>query len=158
MRILNLDQARTCGYSLFDNGRLVEHGAVELGKKKDVYEKILYQATQIIEKLANETKADIVVLEDIHLQQEGATTYKKLAMLMGSLVSLFLKNETLFDFVSPSTWRGYCGIKGRSKAEKKANAVKHVKLKFGIDASEDEAEAICLGDYTSNNIKLSEGK
>ena len=98
-------------------------------------------------------KPDKVVIEDIQQQNQNVSTYKKLAMLMGVLISLFLENNTLHDIVPPTRWKSYCGIKGRKRQEQKDNTVLFVQEKFDLtDVPEDEADSISLGFFACNNL------
>ena len=153
IRILCVDQAKTCGWALFENKKLVGHGVYTLGDSKGTYEDILFPARQFVSSLIAQTKAEMVVIEDIQYQS-NQQSFKKLAMLMGSLVALFKENETLFDIVPPTRWKGFAGIKGRKREEQKANTVDFVNKKFKLKLlSEDEADAIAMGYYAVNNIE-----
>jgi Holliday junction resolvasome RuvABC endonuclease subunit len=158
IRILAIDQAKTTGYAVFDNGILVDYGAVTLGKKTDIYENILYNAREKISALINETKADFIVMEDIQQQNQNVSTYKKLAMLMGALICLFDETGISYYVVTPTRWKSFCKISGRRRLEQKENTVEFVKAKFNLnDVTEDMADAISLGWYGVNNIKIKEG-
>jgi len=92
IRLLAIDQAKTTGYALFDNGALIDYGAVEIGRKSDIYENILLSARTKLNELLHRMNADLVVIEDIQQQNQNVSTYKKLAMLMGVLLCLFQEN------------------------------------------------------------------
>jgi len=55
-----------------------------------------------------------------------------------------------------SSWKHTCGIKGKGREAQKANAQAFVKNTFAIDATQDEADAICLGYHilASNESKV----
>jgi Holliday junction resolvasome RuvABC endonuclease subunit len=152
IRILALDQAKTTGYSVFDNGILVDYGKIELGKYKETYENILFPAKEKINKLIETTKADVVVIEDIQ-QQQNTLTYKKLAMLMGMLICLFKEIKIPFYIVPPVTWKAFAKIKGVRRTEQKKETIKFIKKKFSIkDITEDMADAISIGYWAIKNI------
>lgn len=52
--------------------------------------------------------------------------------------------------VPSGTWRHTCGIGGKKREERKTNAKKHVLEKYNLKATEDEADAICLGEHAIN--------
>lgn len=148
-----IDQAKTTGYAVFDNDKLVDYGTIELGKKSDIYENILFNANQRIGCLIGKVKADRIAIEDIQQQNQNVTTYKKLAMLMGVLVCLFQELNMPYEIVPPARWRSYCQIKGKKRVEQKENTLRFVKERFGLDSiSEDVADAISLGYFAINNI------
>ena len=47
--------------------------------------------------------------------------------------------------VLSSVWKSVVGIKGRARAEQKRNAQQHVTDTYGIKATQDECDAICIG-------------
>jgi len=157
IRILAIDQAKTTGYAVFDEGILIDFGTIELGRKNDLYENILHFARQKINELINTSDADMVVIEDIQQQNQNVSTYKKLAMLMGVLLCLFQENNIAYHVVPPTRWKSFCKIKGKKRTEQKENTILFVKEKFNLDdIAEDIADAISLGFYTVNNIGVSQ--
>ena len=154
IRLLAIDQAKTTGYALFENGILVDYGAIEIGRKNDIYENILLSARIKLNELLHRMNADMVVMEDIQQQNQNVSTYKKLAMLMGVLLCLFQENRIMYDVVPPTRWKSFCKIKGRKRQEQKDNTVLFVKELFGLtDITEDMADAISLGWFGINNLK-----
>ena len=157
IRILAIDQAKTTGYAIFDNRKLVEHGAIELGRRDDIYENILFTAMEKIRGFIDRAGVDYVVIEDIQQQRQNVKTYKKLAMLMGILICLFQEMNKPYLIVPPTRWKSFCGIKGRKRAEQKANTILFVHEKFNLDSvTEDMADAIALCWFAVNNIDSSE--
>ena len=152
-----LDQAKTTGWALFENGSLASFGAIELGKHGELYESILAHAKEKVRGLVVSLGGhiDCVVLEDIQMQKQNVTTYKKLAMLLGVLMCLFQEVGISCITVPPTRWRSSNGIGGRKRAEQKENTALFVKEKFGLtDVSEDMADAIALGWYGVNGAEL----
>jgi len=153
IRILVLDQARTTGYAVFENGKLADYGAIELGKKDEIYESFLYSAKQKIHDLINKTQAEFVVIEDIQQQNQNVKTYKKLAMLMGLLISLFQEMNKTYVIIPPSKWKAHCGIKGKRREEQKENTLLFAKERYGLEnITEDMADAISLGTYVVDTL------
>ena len=153
IRILAIDQAKTAGYAVFEDGELMEYGTLVIGRKADVYESILFSAREKIGGLIRETKADMVIIEDIQQQKASVSTYKKLAMLMGALVCLIQEYRLPYDIVPPVRWKSFCGIKGRKREEQKDNTVRFVAEKFNIiGVSEDIADAISMGYFAACHV------
>ena len=44
-----------------------------------------------------------------------------------------------------SAWKSVCGVRGRARAEQKRNAQAFVETTFGVRATQDESDAICIG-------------
>ena len=83
----------------------------------------------------------------------GVTVYKTLAELLGVLQVSLREQGIDFEVVSSSVWRKEIGIKGKMRSEKKQSAQKQVREWFNIDVSEDEADAICIGQYAVRKHK-----
>lgn len=153
-----LDQAKTCGFAVFDDNKLIDYGTLELGRQKDLYEDILFFAQRKIENLIDKSKADIIILEDIQQQNGNVSTYKKLALLMGSLICLFQKKELLYQIVPATRWKSFCGIRSKKRIAQKPETIRFVEDKFGLtEVTSDMADAIAMGHYAVNNIKIEEG-
>ena len=154
-RILSIDQAtNVSGWAVFDNKKLVKYGvfssphASSLEKINDVKNWLL---NMIIS-----WRPDRVIIEDIQYQRNydggadgvvGVTTFKVLAQLQGVIENLFFTNKVIFDVAHTSVWREYNSIKGKTRADKKKSAQFIVKELYGINVSQDEADAICIGRY-----------
>ena len=88
-------------------------------------------------------------MEDIQYQQNGLMTFKVLAMLLGIIQELCREHEIEFDAVAPNVWRKYAGTAGKTRREEKMLSVAVVKEKYGIQVTDDVAEAILIGRYGS---------
>jgi hypothetical protein len=86
-------------------------------------------------------------MEDIQYQANGILTFKILAMLLGIIQEVCCENNIEFDVVQPNVWRKYAGTNGKNRREEKILSVAKVKEKFGINVSDDVAEAILIGIY-----------
>lgn len=144
MRILALDQSTALtGYAIFTNQNLKESGIFK--PTGELFERI-HQIKEYIRELIQDNSIDYVFIEDIQYQK-NQKTYKILANLLGVLINLFVELEIQFEIVPPSRWKSWNGIKGRKRAEQKRNTIEKIKEIFGREATEDEADAICIGLY-----------
>ena len=161
-RIIALDQAtKVSGFSIFDDGKLIKYGVIH---PREDYEQVLRISImrQWLLSAIEDLKPDIIILEDIQLQNFtdnknaylkgnsnsiGIITYKTLAELLGVLRVTAFEQNVLCETVPPATWRSQVGISGRTRADKKKSAQLKVKDWYQVDATQDEAEAICLGRY-----------
>ena len=156
--ILALDQASSLtGYSVYKNGELLSHGILSL---KDItktshgecaYDEKVENVKQFLIRCIEFFKPDIVAIEDIQ-RQSNVKTFKDLAYLQGVIKNYLYINKIPFVVLSPSMWRGELKIKGRKREDVKRNAQLYVKNNFGIEASEDEADAICISVATCNML------
>jgi len=156
MRVLSVDQAKTCGWSLFDGDKLISYGSKKLVGDKVTYEDVLLPAKKFIESLIKETKADVVVIESVQYQSNQAT-FSKLSMLLGILICLFKENEILFEVVSATKWKSFCKIKGQRRQEQKQNTIEFVYDEYGVIVDSDTADAIGQGHYAINNLIIKNG-
>lgn len=158
--LLALDQStQTTGFAVFKDQELIAHG-IKTFSNRD-YIKRIERLREWVESLIIAVDRDIeVVIEDIQLQQfsnketmtegVGLQTYKKLAHVQGALLTLFEEYNINYYIALASQWRKTCGIaegRGRGRAQLKAAAQDYIKKEFKINATEDEADAICIGKH-----------
>ena len=154
-RIIALDQATNIsGWSVYDNKELIAFGKIEF-TQSDTFERMTRLRQWLINMIEN-WKPDKIGLEDIQLQSftgkngrenTAVTTYKVLAQLQGVLGVTANEKGINPIIVHTATWRSYCGIHAKSRNDQKRAAQILVKKKFDKDATQDEADAICIGMY-----------
>lgn len=154
IKILCLDQAtKISGYSLFENKKLITYGKLQANEKeKNPIERMKQMQEKIIQ-LIDEIKPNFIVFEDIQFQQNYGT-FKQLGQLQGILMAELFKLDIGFQIIEPSAWKSFCGIKGRKREEQKKNTQAFVKTMYKVNVSEDEADAIGIGFWAINNIKI----
>ena len=148
MRILALDQSsRVSGWALFDGNELIEYGKFDLSKEPDVGER-LHQARYIVQDIINKLNVDKVILEDIYMDGQrvnNVQTFKVLAEVFGVLYELCIDMNIPVEAVLAGTWKSTLGIKGKTRPEQKRAAQAWVLENYGIKATQDEVDAICIG-------------
>lgn len=151
MKILAIDQATVVsGWALFEDDRLIKYGEIKASGKNYVFR--MKDIRDGIDKLINEHAPDAIIIEDVQFQS-NRKVFCQLSQLQGVIFSL-LFDKDLWFYVCPSkTWKSFCGIKGRKRVEQKLNTIAHIKQTFGIDVSEDCADACCIGLWACNGIK-----
>ena len=118
-------------------------------------EKILNNKV-LIDKIIKEYNIDLVALEDIQLQgQKGVENFKNLAYLQGIIKNYLYDSNIDYVIFKPAVWRSILHINGgrQDRKKKKEKAIKYVKDKYGIMATEDECDSICIGDATLKKLK-----
>ena len=145
-RIIAFDQATEhFGLSIWDNGELVFYSLYNF--TGDLVSRLL-KIKQFIQQIVIDSwKPDFIIMEDIQQQHGAIITYKILAMLLGVIEVTCKENNIKYEVVSPNTWRKYAGTCGKNRKEEKILSVAKVKEKFGINVSDDVAEAILIGNY-----------
>ena len=145
-RIIAFDQATEhFGLSIWDNGELVFYSLYNF--TGDLVSRLLKIKQFIQQIVIDNWKPDFIVMEDIQQQHGAIITYKILAMLLGVIEVVCKENNIKYEVVSPNTWRKYAGTCGKNRKEEKILSVAKVKEKFGINVSDDVAEAILIGNY-----------
>lgn len=150
--IIALDQStQISGYSIYKNNMLIDYG--HLSPSGDYLHRIV-KLVKWLDAQINKYFGDkiTVLIEEIQLQQTpdskgllNVETFKKLAHCQGALLEYLVENKIPYSIVPSSTWKSKCGIKGRGRIEQKKNAQLYVEKEFGIKATQDEADAICIG-------------
>ena len=147
--LLALDQSSmTTGYSVFKDGKpvVVSHFTAS-GDLGDRLEQI---RNKIIE-LINKYEIDEVVFEDIQLQDMaggkdvGIKTFKVLAEVFGVVHELMTELEMDYTIVPPIVWKATFKIAGKGRKAEKKLAQEYVLATYGIQCTEDEADATCIG-------------
>lgn len=152
-RLLAIDQAsKTIGWSIFVDGKLIEHG-----KKDFTNPNVIKRITELRDWVyitMTTNNINEVILEDIQMQNGNVSTYKILAYVLGTLEVLMVDKNMKYRILAPSSWRSTLNIKGRARAEQKANTKKYVLDTFGLEVSEDTADAIAIGQAAVVTTKI----
>jgi len=70
-----------------------------------------------------------------------------LAEVYGILDELCTELHLPYQSVLASVWKSALGIKGKNRQEQKKNAQDYVATTYNIKATQDESDAICIGNY-----------
>ena len=160
-RVLAIDQAtRTTGYSIFDGQKLITYGTFNTTLSSDIA-RYLEIKNWFINILHN-WKPDYVVIEGIQFQATstkdgekhsmGITVFETLARLQGILMLACYEENIQFEVVPTNTWRAFCGVKGRTRTDKKRSMQLIIKDKYDISVVDDIADAIGIGIYGSAHL------
>lgn len=149
---MGIDQSTSItGYSLFEDNKLIDYGKIEIPKNLLPADRINRMCVAI-EAYMDENKVEFVVLEETFLstfkgKAFGIPTYALLNKNLGAIENLVFRKGMPYVIVYPKTWKSVMKIKGRARAEQKANTMLRVFEIFEKRTTEDEADAICLGAY-----------
>lgn len=147
-RVLALDNATyITGYSIFEDGKLIQHGVKEVDPSTAQNLRIAYMKQWFVSMLTI-WDIDSVGLENVQYQGNPQTLIT-LSKLLGALEVASLEYNIEPYVVSSQTWKSFCRVKGKNRAQDKEKAQIHVKIKYGIIATQDAADAICLGEYVA---------
>lgn len=153
-RILALDQSsHISGWAVFDNQQLIKCGKFDAGMKDEIdrFEAIHHWFINMV----TNWNPDFVALEGVQYQDEsngqkmGVTVFQTLARLQGILMITCREFKIPFEFCPTNTWRHECGVKGRSRTDRKKSMQMLVKQWYDISVTDDESDAIGIGYYMS---------
>ena len=147
-KILAFDQStKLSAFSCWIDGQYKESGCIDLHKIKDTSERVRAMGVELC-KTIKRYSPDAVVIEEV-AQQSNALTLKLLARIQGIIIGFCAAHNIETYIVEPSKWRSKLHFKqgsGVKREELKAQAIQYVKDVYGLELSEDECEAICIGD------------
>lgn len=141
-----LDASSTCtGWSVFEDGKYVESGFIDLHKDKDSEHRIYEMAKKIGEKIYY-YQPHKIILEDTY-SSPNVSTLKLLANLAGAIKFYCYLHNYEIETIYPSEWRGLLHIqeKGAKRNELKNKAFNICIDQLGLDdLKEDQAESVCI--------------
>ena len=148
MRILSFDQStKISAYSLWIDGKYIKSGIVDLHKIKDTSERVRTMGAEL-GKIIQKYSPDVCCIEEV-AQQSNALTLKLLARTQGTIIGFCAANNIDTYIIEPSKWRSKLHFNqgpGVKREELKAQAIQHVQDTYGVNLSEDECEALCIGE------------
>lgn len=149
MKILAFDQStRVTGFSLFEDGKYVKSGVVDLHKNTDTDERSKQMAVEIC-KLIESAKPDCVIIEQVQ-NQSNVSTVIKLARIQGVAIGFCAAHNIDLYILTPSQWRAALDYKQGPKVKRevlKQQSRDFVKNVLGLSIkSEDENEAIAINE------------
>lgn len=149
MVLLSLDQSSKCsGYAVFVDEKLLTYGKFTF-TDQDIDARLVKIRNKIKE-LIDQYKPNHVIYEDIQQQNNVANniqTFKVLAEVYGIISELLEELAIPHSTVISTSWKSTLGIKGRTRQEQKQNAQQHVVDTYGIQVTQDIADAICIGEH-----------
>lgn len=148
MRILAFDQStRVTGYSIFDDGKYVKSGVIDLHKIKETDERSKQMSVEIC-KIIENNKPDVTIIEEVQ-QQSNTATVIKLARIQGVAIGFCAAHNIDLHILRPTEWRSALGYQQGPKVKREAlkqQSLDFVKKNFGLELIEDEAEAVCINE------------
>lgn len=148
-RIIGFDNAsHNMGVAIFDNGKLVYYTLLQfttgttlqrLNKIRDTIEKIIIPLWE----------PDFIQIEGIQHQNSYAT-YEVLVKLHGIFEMACDRFKIPFESTRSSIWRSHYAINKRDRNEDKKAAIQKVKDMYGLNVTDDVAEAILIAKYRAD--------
>ena len=143
LKLIAFDQSTTAtGWCVMEmkTARIIESGVVIPNKNDETIDRITYTIKRCLN-LVRTNEVAFVFIEGVQVQR-NPRVYEVLAKLAGSLEIMLYESGYLVNVVKASEWRKRVGIKNRKRAEVKKEAIEMVKEIYGLEVTEDEAEAV----------------
>ena len=151
--IINLDQARSCGFCVSIGDERVLYGTF-ITKEKD-YHDASNEIKIFLKLLVAKFNPILVTVEDIYggLSRQ---TMKQLGILQGVLVNYLIEEHILFQIIAPSTWQSKMGYDKKLYSNTKQWSKKLAFELIGEELLEDTADVVCMNEYSQKFIKIIE--
>ena len=143
MKLIAFDQSTTrSGFCIMEMGtaQIIESGVIIPNKNDETIDRITYTIKRCL-RLVRTNEIAFVFIEGVQVQK-NPVVYEVLAKLAGSLEIMLYESGYFVNVVKASEWRKRVGIKSRKRADVKKEALAMVKELYGLEVSDDEAEAV----------------
>lgn len=148
-RVLALDQSsKVTGYAVFKDGALSDYGHFTCSDT-DIGIRLM-RIRQQVEQLIDKYDITEMVIEDIQLQEgvgNNVATFKLLAEVFGVITELGAEKDIPTAAVLAVKWKNGLKFKTRHREDQKREAQQVVQFLFNEKATQDEADAVCIGIY-----------
>jgi Holliday junction resolvasome RuvABC endonuclease subunit len=147
--ILALDlSSKSSGWSIFEEGELIDYGCVVSTSASNI--KRIIAIREGIKEVINKYNVSDIIAEEVRTDYKNAHTYKILTWVQGVIaVAAYEINPKInITYIQPSSWRASVGIhtgRGIKREELKKADVDLVKQLYNIDVNDDIADAILIG-------------
>ena len=145
-RFLSFDAStKHTGYAFFENGKLIDAKVINV-ENSDCEMRIKEMGLLIL-KCMDYYNPEIVWIEDTYCGG-NKSTQRKLDRLQGVVFSWCLLNDADFQLVMPKGWRKLIPNfpVSAKREEAKLYSINYVKEKYGVNVTDDIADAICIGE------------
>jgi len=160
MKLVSTDQSSNrSGFAVIVDGVPVYYAVIDHSSNKDIADRIKHMFLDLA-KYIDDAKPDYLAVEAVQ-QQTNPKVVMMLSNLQGGLICHAYERGIPVSSPLPTEWRKILGFHQGPKVKReelKAQAKEFVLQHFGIVASEDECEAICIGvaEYLRlNNLDVS---
>ena len=145
-KLLSLDTSTTAtGWSLFNNGKYINSGVIDLKKSKNTSERIKNMVVQIMGMIDHHSPT--VVAIETPVVCRNPLTQRLLTMIFGVVYGKCVESNIDFVELKPTQWRKLVdtGKKPRKRDELKEWSKNKVKELYNMDVTDDESDAILIG-------------
>lgn len=152
-KILSLDTSTTSsGWAIFIDNKYVDSGVIDLKEIKGTQERLKTMVIKLRSLIDYYSPA--VVAIETPVVCRNPLTQRLLTMIFGVVFGKCVEDEIEFIELRPTQWRSLVDSekKPRKRDELKEWSCKKVKLLFNKDVTDDESDAILIGQGCINMI------
>ena len=146
MKIAGIDaSSNKTGIAIFEDGKYVEHTLIDLHKIKDADKRIPKMMVEICKYIKTHMPDKIIMEKSI--LKSNISTVQMLSNIAGAVMLYAATKGIELEFVYPVEWRKTTGLQQSMKIKReilKEEAIRAVKQEYGLDVTDDEAEAILI--------------
>lgn len=145
--LLSLDTStKATGWAVFVNGNYKESGVIDEFKTvKNGADRLSLMVTTLL-LFIEQLRPDIIVIEK-DVVFGNMHVIDMLMKIIGSVYGYCKEHKIYYYEYAPSEWRKHVKLQlfGRKRDEFKEASIKYIKDNLGLEVTDDEADAICVG-------------
>lgn len=144
-RVLALDTStKVTGWALFIDGKYKRSGSIDMHKIKDSGKRSKDMCFNIAA-LISQSKADEVVIEELP-SKRNMKTVRALSRIIGAVFYHCVSKNIKYEEISCAVWRPIVGIDNGNRDNAKLMSINRVKKVYFKSVTDDEADAINIGE------------
>lgn len=144
-RVVALDTStNVTGWALYVNGKYSRSGSIDVHKIKDSKRRTIDMCFHITA-LLSQLKPDDVVIEELP-SARNMKTVRALSRIIGAVFYHCVNKNITYQEMSCAVWRSVVGIDNRNRDNAKLMSVNRVKQIYFKSVTDDEADAINIGE------------
>ena len=142
------------GIAYFCNGKYVEHVLLDFSKDKNMENRFESMSKEIW-KILDYYRPNIIYIEETYMANNPQTS-KILTRLQGVVYAWCINNDCEFNTIRPTSWRKHLNFqqgKNVKREQLKMQSLQYVLDNYGLEVTDDEADAICIADAVLKMFK-----
>lgn len=155
IKLVSIDgSTQKTGIAYFFNGEYVEHVLLDFSKDKNMENRFESMSKAIWQKL-DEYRPNIIYIEETYMANNPQTS-KILTRLQGVVYAWCINNACEFNTIRPTSWRKQLNFqqgKNVKREQLKKQSLQYVLDNYGLEVTDDEADAICIADAVIKKFK-----
>ena len=155
IKLVSIDgSTQKTGIAYFCNGKYVEHVLLNFSKDKNMENRFESMSKEIW-KILDGYRPNIIYIEETYMANNPQTS-KILTRLQGVVYAWCINNACEFNTIRPTSWRKQLNFqqgKNVKREQLKKQSLQYVLDNYGLEVTDDEADAICIADAVLKMFK-----